>query len=337
MKWILLPIPAGKPWNGATLYAQGGLGGSESAVAQLALALARAGEQVTVMSHGAPVPSTKFEGVEYRLTSDENLNEAIREPWDVVLSSRWLEALVPQWQAPVKLFWTHDIPNTPETTIHADKAVCLSKFHQTAWHLDDSNSVVIGDGVDLSLFKWMSHQPRNENKLVWISNPDRGLALAARIFQEVRKRWPELELHVYGRSAVYGWDANVEAPFLPQARYMENVFLHEPLSKPSLAVELFTTWALFYPTYWPETYCMAALEAQAAGTPVISVPFGALPETVKGGILTYDFLNAISQLRNKGRWSKLSEAGREWAEQNTWAHRAQEFVDLARTVKDAKH
>ena len=64
---------------------------------------------------------------------------------------------------------------------------------------------------------------------------------------------------------------------------------------------------------------MAALEAQAAGTPVITSTIGALAETVKGGICTNDFVNAVSQLRNVGRWRKLSAAGKAQAQEFSWA------------------
>ena len=130
-----------------------------------------------------------------------------------------------------------------------------------------------------------------------------------------------MELHIYGRSSVYGWgpgDAGDEAPYLPRPQHMENVFLHDPLNKVGLAKVLRESWAWFYPSWWPETYCIAALEAQAAGTPVLSVPNAGLKETVKGGILQYDFLNAVSQLRNKSKWEKVSKAGKEFAFAQDW-------------------
>jgi glycosyltransferase involved in cell wall biosynthesis len=119
---------------------------------------------------------------------------------------------------------------------------------------------------------------------------------------------------------------------MPLEEHMENVFIHDPLPRHLLFNELKSAWAMFYPTYWPETFCMSALEAQACGTPVIAPPYGALTETVKGGVLTYDFLNAVSQLRNKRRWQKVSLAGVGWARENTWEHRAQQFIREAGSV-----
>jgi len=334
-RWLMLPLPAGKPWHGGTPYAEA-LGGSESAVAFLAQALYRQGEEVTVLSHGAPgVAPTNFMGVNYILTCDQAMNEMVQRPWDVVLSSRWVEALGAPWNTKVKLFWTHDLPQVPTLNINAHKAVCLSKFHAGAWQLPSESVEIIGDGIELTHYRSiLKMEERNQNKVLWISNPDRGLALAAKIFQQVRQRWPDLELHVYGRASVYGWPPEQELPFLPRRDHMQNVFLHDPLNKMGLARELGTAWAVFYPTFWPETYCIATLEAQAAGTPVIASPYGALNETVRGGILTYDFLNAFSQLRNKRRWTKLSETGREWAIANTWDVRAEQWIKLVEEVSN---
>jgi len=329
-RWLFIPLPAGKPWNGATPHTEP-LGGSEASVAFTAQALARAGEDVTVVSHGTVTPGAYYK-VHYFPTN--NLGDLLDQTWDVVVVSRWVEATTPPkpWKTRVLFFWSHDMPQG-RVHVTAHKAVFLSEYHKAAWGIPDS--IIIGDGVELDMFDNIGDVERNPMKVLWVSNPDRGLPLAANIFQKVRKRWPDLELHVFGRSSVYGWDAATESPFLPRRGDMQNVFMHEALPRYSLAAELKTAWCVFYPTWWPETYCMATLEAQAAGTPVICSPNGALPETVKGGILTYDYLNAFSQLRNVRRWHKMSEAGYEWAKLNTWDIRAAEWNKAAEDIINA--
>ena len=314
MKVLLVVLPGGKPWNGATLY-QEGLGGSESAVAYLARALFRKGNEVTVATHGT---AGVFDGVKY--VNQQDLDQLIIQPWHVMISSRWLEALTWPWQNMLKIFWTHDLPHVAQPSIAAHRAVCLTDYHRESWHLGEDVCSIIGNGVDTSLFSGPA-LVRNTNVLIWTSNPERGLPIAARIFQEIRKRWPEMELHVYGRSSIYGWgpgDPGLEGPYLPRAQHMENIFLHEPLNKVGLAKVLREAWAWFYPSWWPETYCIAALEAQAAGTPVISVPLAGLKETVHGGVLQWDFLNAVSQLRNRSKWEKESKSAKEFAFQQDW-------------------
>lgn len=335
MKWLFCPIPQGKHWDGTTIHTDS-LGGSEASVAYLARELARKGEEVIVMGHLAPnvqEPKT-IDDVVYMPQS--HLQQLIRQAWDVVVSVRWPDILNNlNWNTHIPIIWLHDMPGGPVTE-KARHAVVLSKYQQQHWRLSDSNSIIIGNGIDPSLYT-ATGISRDGNKLLWTSNPDRGLALGAEIFQKARKAWPDLELHIFGRASVYGWAADAEEPFLPRPQHMENVFLHEPLKKTALAAELQSAWALFYPTYWPETFCIATLEAQAAGAPSIVPPFGALAETVKGGVVSYDFMNSISQLRNVVKYKKCQEAGYEYAESATWSKRADTWIELVHsTLKEAE-
>jgi glycosyltransferase involved in cell wall biosynthesis len=325
MKWLFVPLQSGKPWDGKTIHTEP-LGGSEAAVAYTARALAKKGENVTVITHSPTVDST-YEDVRY--INNAMAQEAMAGQWDVVVSSRWMEILENPWITNKLFLWLHDLPYMDVGVIKCHKVIMVSETQRTSWKLPDVMTTVIGNGIDLNLFESLNGTERNENKLMWTSNPDRGLPIAAKIFQEIRKRWPDLELHVYGRSAVYGWPDDVEGPFLPRESHMENITLHEPLPRYALAKELATAWCWYYPTIWPETYCIAGLEAQAAGTPIVAAPYAALNETVKGGILTHDFLNGISQLRNKRRWNKLSDAGKEFARENTWEDKADQWIEEA--------
>lgn len=321
MRIVFTPLIAGKPWTGSTIY-EDSLGGSESAVIYLARELARRGHEVTVFTHGQP---GVFEKVEYRSVTELQLG---LPQCDVHVSSRWVEVLASS-TAPFKVLWLHDMPSGRYDVLPAHLVVCISHFQRSAWGLPDprtTNTVaVIGDGVDLTLFS--GSERRDTNRLLWTSNPDRGLYIASRVFvKEILPRWPEMELHVFGRYSVYGWPPESELWYLPPPEWVRSkenpdgpIVLHEPLPRLGLARELMRSWALFYPTFWPEVFCMAALEAQAAGTPVISSPIAALTETVKGGVLTNDLVNAISQLRNVSRWRKLSAAGRDFASKFDWS------------------
>ena len=334
-RWLFVPSPAPKPWNGSSIYLEP-LGGSEAAVAYTARDLVKLGEGVSVATNGVDKP-TKFEGVEYWPI---NFMETLLQiHWDYVVVSRWLEALNQNWKCKVRIFWIHDMPYIGAgTMIPANVVVGVSQFQLRSWGLSPTWAVEIGNGVDLRDFTSVSGEVvRNPNRLIWTSNFNRGLPVAAKIFQEIRKRWPDMELHVFGGAAVYGWSEDTNVPYLPRKEHMENVILHGPVPRPQLAQELLKSWAFFYPTYYPETFCISALEAQAAGLPVIASPTAALPETVKGGILGYDFINAVSQLRNKRRWDKLSHLGLEWAAECSWAKRAELWFHLAREVEDALH
>ena len=325
MRICIVPALAGKAWNGATIY-NDALGGSEAAVVYIARGLARAGADVHVLCSGEP---GKFDGVQYYHASQ--FADLLRQAWDVLIVSRWSEVLQHPWQAEYRVFWVHDLPQQMGLQLACNKVFCISQFQAKMWGFGAEWIYPTSDGVDTTVFT-PNNGPRDTNKLVWISNPDRGLSGAARIFQEIRKRWPDLELHVYGRAAVYGWAGEAERYYLPLPEHSEHVFLHEPLNKIQLANVLKDAWAMFYPSFWPETCCMAALEAQACGTPVIACPIGALPETVQGGILTYDFNNAISQLRNVGRWAKLSASGIQFTSDFSWDTIARRWLDFFTTA-----
>ena len=96
------------------------------------------------------------------------------------------------------------------------------------------------------------------------------------------------------------------------------MYVHEPQGKADLARELMKSWAMFYPTVWPETFAISVLESQAAGTPVITNPYGALVDTVQGGILTWNFESAIEQLLDPKEYQRLSLLGRNWAGNFSW-------------------
>ena len=329
MRWLFLPLVAAKPWNGNTVMSEP-LGGSEAAVAYLAQAIQRRGHQVVVHTHG--IPGKDVAGVEYRAATQDAYAASLGENWDAVVSSRWPDVLQWPWKTDKRAIWLHDLPQpNMDIGFKAHLVVMISEFQLGAYNLEfrdgsKSRAVIIGDGVEQSLVNNIAKQERNENILLWVSNPDRGLALAAHIFNKhIHPRWPELEFHIYGRHQVYGWDKSQEEPFMPRRNEMDNIFLHDSLARPSLFKAISRAWAIFYPTFWPETFCMATLEAQALGTPVIASPFAALNETVKGGVLSYDFLNAISQLRNPQRWKKLSLAGVQFAQECTWDKRAEQW------------
>ncbi|MEZ4754985.1 MAG: glycosyltransferase, partial [Bdellovibrionota bacterium] len=95
---------------------------------------------------------------------------------------------------------------------------------------------------------------------------------------------------------------------------------------------------LFYPSKSPETCCITALEAQAAGCVVLSSHFGALPETVNdAGLLirgtpgSPEYLNSYLAaadilLSDDQLLERLSNRGKERiAEHYHWDHVAERF------------
>src|SRR5262249_37896162 len=114
-------------------------------------------------------------------------------------------------------------------------------------------------------------------RLCFASLPDRGLEPLLLAYPSIRKAIPDLELRVCCATEE-DQDAHLRelTAVLPGAR-------HEgALSQRALAQAFAGSAALAYPCVWPETSCITAMDAMAAGAGVIATAFCALPETTAG-------------------------------------------------------
>jgi glycosyltransferase involved in cell wall biosynthesis len=128
---------------------------------------------------------------------------------------------------------------------------------------------------------------------VYSSSPDRGLAEAVRAWPEVRKRVPDAELHCfYGfenweRSLQLGGENGIphcSRAALDELKQLiattEGVFMHGRVNGKRLAEEMLASGVWFYPTWFSETSCITAMEAQVAGLRCVCPAGAALGETV---------------------------------------------------------
>lgn len=120
--------------------------------------------------------------------------------------------------------------------------------------------------------------------LVYTSAPYRGLDVLLAAFPAIRRGVPAARLRVYsGLSTTRGGpDDNRYADLHRQCLATEGVEYLGPVSQPVLAEALSEAAALAYPSTYPETSCIAALEAMAMGAEVLTTSLGALPETLAG-------------------------------------------------------
>ena len=161
-----------------------------------------------------------------------------------------------------------------------------------AFGLDPDKTVVLGNGIspafenlfgpEESIVAAKSWPP----VLAYTSTPDRGLDLLLEAFPRIRAAVPGTTLEVYAGLRLYGFsDAEDQARYgalYQRCRETAGVELIGPVSQPELARRLRRTAVLAYPNTVPETYCIAAREALAAGCVVVSTALGALPETTAG-------------------------------------------------------
>jgi len=122
--------------------------------------------------------------------------------------------------------------------------------------------------------------------LVYTSTPYRGLDLLLAAFPRIRQAVPGTTLKIFSSMKVYQIpESEEQARFgrlYQQCRTMESVEYVGSVSQPELAAQLRSAAVLAYPNTYPETSCIAVLEAMAAGCQVVTSDRAALPETTAG-------------------------------------------------------
>jgi glycosyltransferase involved in cell wall biosynthesis len=287
---ILYIGPSAERWTPDTIAASG-IGGSERMAWEMSRRLVKLGNRVRVYGD-CEQPGT-FEGVEWFNHLDYHHLSC-----DVLITSRRPIAVEEQFQvrARAKLCWVHDVHcgtelNQPRAH-KIDRFLCLSDWHRqfflnTYPWVAPEQVVKTRNGIDLSLYA--EPETRNPHRMFYSSSPDRGLFVALDVMPEIRKRVPDAELHIY-----YGFD--VWERFAPPEQKQQIQFLkglieqragdgvvhHGRVAPAELAREQMRSGVWAYSTWFTETSCCTAMEAQAAGCRIVTSPIAALNETVGG-------------------------------------------------------
>ena len=354
----LIAIRAGHtfhPWHPSDRLTTG-LGGAETAVAVLAAALVGQGHRVLVFGYFGNREGVT-DGVEY--WDDSRYEDyAARYSVDIFIACRHASMLARPLSARQTYLWLHDLVAVDTsldendilkqyTTNLLTNIICLSPWHRdyaSMAHGIDPNTIrIIGNGIDRTLFN--GSYERTADRLLYTSCPSRGLSIALDIFAELRKTHPNASFDVYG--SFTNWEdrsrTNEEEMKKIEALKMRlqsdaGVRFLGQVSQAQLAIACQQAGIWFYPSVVPETYCIAALEAQAGGLHCIASAAGALSTTVSehGHVIhenpgTPAFqaaaLAALSQALSNDDDS-IRAAVSSWALAQTWEARAHEWSHL---------
>jgi glycosyltransferase involved in cell wall biosynthesis len=147
---------------------------------------------------------------------------------------------------------------------------------------NSNTSFVLGNGFDPLLFT--NEYKRTEKRFISSSDTTRGLLFLCKIFPEIVKQHPEAYLDIY-----YSHISPEIQEYVNKYNYIK---FNGKISQKELAIELQKSDIWFYPNvYSHETFCMAALEAMAAGNIVITGNNSGLKTTVGEGGILLDELN----------------------------------------------
>jgi predicted O-linked N-acetylglucosamine transferase (SPINDLY family)/glycosyltransferase involved in cell wall biosynthesis len=277
------------------------LGGSKSALCYLAEALAQQGHRVFLFNHTAS-PGT-FRGVECLNLSA--LSQELLQTFDVFIvqnsaspGKHLREIMGSQTRL---VLWTqhaHDQPamealhNSTDRDVY-DEIVLISEWqrhcYQTYFGIAPDKTHVLRNAISPSFAAMFPEdipilpQKSQPSVLAYCSTPYRGLELLLDVFPQIRQAVPGTQLKVFSSMKVYQVDrAEDELKYgqlYQRCQEMEGVEYIGSLSQSELARELKSISILAYPNTFPETSCIAAMEAMASGCYIVTSDLGALPET----------------------------------------------------------
>ena len=182
--------------------------------------------------------------------------------------------------------------------------------------IPENKSLVIRNAIEKINF---IEKPKDKISLIYHTTPWRGLANLLKIFKKLNL--DNVELNVCSSTIIYGkkFDSTVGKKYedlFNDCKNTKNINYHGYLENKKI-VELLKKIHIFsYPSIWPETSCLAAIESMAAGCNVITTNLGALYETCSPFGVFVNFDRNLDNLEKKFREILLNVIKNYWSQEN---------------------
>lgn len=360
--FVTTPLP--EDWH-PELMKKNGSGGAELCIMNLAPMFAADGWRVAVFGTPGEYRGVYDDGVEY-WESNELLTT---EEFKVMVSSRNTATFKTTVNAKVNLLWMHDVnigPDLLSVKDRPDKILALTPWHKNhlskLYDIDPSRIAIIPNGIDLNRFpKKYSETGKLNQKFIWSSSYDRGLETVLGLWPSIKNRLPDATLDIF-----YGWnmhDKSVEniRKFNEEHAEAMNMFKvkietqmkvlgmtqnhgithHGRVSQDVLASHMLGSSIWPFTTQFMETFCITAVEMQAAGVLPIASNLAALQDNIAVKDLLIEgwpqnvsyqneFLHKLDAVYNGSHEDVLyaRQEGRKLAEENTWEKAYEKWQDL---------
>lgn len=324
------------------LFEEKGCGGSETAAIQMAKNLKGITGRPVKVFNNRSTPFIAGSGVEY-LPADQIPDYMKKFKPKLHVAWRHTHKITDAKTA----VWAHDLFTPGSEQNNFDEFMCLSPFHsdlsQTMGGVKKEKVFLTRNGILPEGFELLHSIPKNPNKFVYVSSPDRGLIDLIPILDEVKERGiPGLELHVfYGieKLPMYGPEMSKlhdRLKAMIQARPWIKYHGFTEQKKMQLLCADAAIWC--HPATFIETFCISALEVPALGVYPITRRLGALPDTLKdieangmatlldhGGASPEEreaYVQAILKAHDEKAWERVSILPNKYS----WESVAQEWV-----------
>ena len=227
----------------------------------------------------------------------------------------------------IRILYIHDLVGDPANDHLKNDG--WNKFHKIVavsnwqmqrfidyYHIPWSKCIVMQNAIDPIEWneeKWLNVKPLNSAdrkiKLIYHSTPHRGLEILVPVFQKLCEKYDNLELDVFSSFSIYGWKERDEPykPIFDACEADPKINYHGTMVNEEVRKALQQAHIFAYPSIWPETSCLALMEAMSAGCICVHSNYGALPETSAQWTHMYHF-NEDRQEHAKIFYTVLSNA-----------------------------
>jgi glycosyltransferase involved in cell wall biosynthesis len=262
------------------------LGGAETALLRMASTFRDSGHDVEI--------------VYYPPVAEDLRSLMAGKSCDIFLNSRVIGPILqlPLPPGKVNYYWAHDdadqlllapLVQKPDWQKAFYQRInglfLLSHYQRAAWvsrlglNLDKTH--LITNPIAYDRFEPNVAKVRDRGaRAYYASTPYRGLKYLLQAWPLVKRLVPHAELEVFSSLQVNGQSESDEYQALyEQAKQTPGVTYCGAVSQRALREAAQQTRVLAYPCCFPETSCIVAMEAMAAGAVVVGTELGALPET----------------------------------------------------------
>ena len=175
----------------------------------------------------------------------------------------------------------------PEVLEHTcDAILCVSHAQKEKLVSEGAPAhkmIVVHNGVDFSIFPPQPPEAHSPRRLVFSGAlvPDKGLHLLIGAFIDLKAKYPDLELEVFGSSSLWSRGDYLNIEQLKAS--VSGITFHGKTSQREIAQGFGRSGICVVPSIWFDPYPLTSLEAQACGTPVVAFRMGGLPEGIRQG------------------------------------------------------
>jgi len=214
---------------------------------------------------------------------------------DILIISRFLHHFL-EYKVNAKkvLYWLHDLDfhyywknkQIPNRGIEfqknidnlVDNYICVSEWHKKEiiknYNVDSNKIIVIPNGIDTKKLNNISQQKRIKERIIWCSDPSRGLDILLKNFDKIIDILPKVELHIFFHQ-IPDW---IKCLIKPE--WKNKIIIHTKVPQEELWKNMQKSEYFMYTNRSHETFCLNALEAYANGCKVICNGFSGIGELV---------------------------------------------------------